>query len=61
MLSVPPLPGENRGERLGEFETRLVKTRYAVEGFHLLESSSKLCRGMKNMFYFLTNYILIML
>ena len=39
MLSVPSQPGENRGERLGEFESRSVKTRYAVEGFHLLENS----------------------
>ena len=34
---LPSEPGENRGERLGEFESRSVKTRDAVEGFHLLE------------------------
>ena len=28
-----------------EFESRSVKTRDAVEGFHLLENSHKLCRG----------------
>ena len=28
-----------------EFESRSVKTRDAVEGFHLLENSDKLCRG----------------
>ena len=39
------LPGENRGERLGEFESRKVKTRDAVEVFHLLENSHKLCRS----------------
>ena len=38
---------ENRGKRLGEFESRSVKTRDAVEGFHLLESSHKLCRGFQ--------------
>ena len=32
MFSVPSEPGEDRGERLGEFESRLVKTRD-----HLLE------------------------
>ena len=35
---------KNRGERLGEFESRPVKTRDAVESFHLLENSHKLCR-----------------
>ena len=30
MFSVPSQPGENRGERLGEFESRSVKTRDAV-------------------------------
>ena len=44
MFSVPPY----RGERLGEFESRSVKTRDAVdEGFHLLENSHKLCRGFQ--------------
>ena len=36
--------GENRGERLGEFESRSVKTQEAVKGFHLPENSHKLCR-----------------
>ena len=45
MLSVPSQTGENRGEHLGEFESSSVKTRDAVEGFHLLENSHKLCRG----------------
>ena len=45
MLSVPSQPGENRGERLGEFENRSVKTRDAVESFQLLENSHKLCPG----------------
>ena len=36
-------PGENRGERLGEFESRSVKTRDVVKGFHLLENSYKVC------------------
>ena len=46
MFSVPSLPSENRSERLGEFESRSVKPRDAVEGFHLLllENSHKLCR-----------------
>ena len=47
MFSVPSLPGENRGERLGEFESRYVKLRDAVEGFHLLELSHKLSRGFQ--------------
>ena len=47
MFSVPSQPGENRGERLGEFESRSVKTRDVVEGFHLLENSQKLCRGFR--------------
>ena len=41
MFSVPSY-SENQGERLGEFESRLVKTRDAIEGFHLLENSHKL-------------------
>ena len=32
---------------MGEFECISVKIRYAVEGFHLLENSHKLCRGFK--------------
>ena len=47
MFSVPSQPGENRGERLGEFESRSVKIRDAVEGFHLLENSHKLGRGFQ--------------
>ena len=47
MFSVPSLPGENRGQRLGEFESRSVKTRDTVEGFHLLDNSHKLCRGLQ--------------
>ena len=42
---MPSEHGENQGEHLGEFESRSVKTRDAVEGFHLLENSHKLCRG----------------
>ena len=45
MFSVPSKPGENRGECLGEFESRSENTRDAVEGFHLLENSHKLCLG----------------
>ena len=45
MFSVPSQPGENRGEHLGDFESRSMKTRDAVKGFHLLENSDKLCRG----------------
>ena len=44
---MPSEPGENRGERLGEFESRSVKTRNSVEGFHLLENSHKHCRGFQ--------------
>ena len=32
-------------KRLGEVESRSVKTRDEFEGFHLLENSQKLCRG----------------
>ena len=32
---------------MGEFESRSVKTRDAVEGFHLLENSHKLCQGFQ--------------
>ena len=45
MFYVPSQPGENRSERLGEFESSPVKSRDAVEGFYLLENSYKLCRG----------------
>ena len=45
MFSVPPYPDENRGERLGELQSTSVKTRDAIEGFHLLENSYKLCQG----------------
>ena len=44
MFFVPSYPGENRDEHLGEFESRSVKTQVAVEVFHLLENSHKLCR-----------------
>ena len=47
MCSVPSQPGENQGERLREFDSRSVKTRDAIEGFHLLENSHKLCRGFQ--------------
>ena len=47
MFSVPSQPGEIRGERLGEFESRSVKTRDVVEGFYLLENFHKLCRGFQ--------------
>ena len=40
MFPVPSLPDENRGERLGEFKSRSVKTRD-----HLLENSHKLYRS----------------
>ena len=33
MFSVPSKPGENRGERLGELESKSVKIQDAVEGF----------------------------
>ena len=39
MFSLPSSPGQNRGERLGEFESRSVKTQAAVKSFHLLENS----------------------
>ena len=45
MFSVPSYSYENQGECLGEFESGSVKTREAVDGFYLLEDSSKLCRG----------------
>ena len=46
MFSVPSYSlGENQGERLGKSEGRSVKTRDAVEGFHLLKNSPKFCRG----------------
>ena len=32
---------------MGEFESKSLKTRDAVEGFHLLENSHKLCRGFQ--------------
>ena len=44
---MPSEHGENQGEHLGEFESRSVKTRDAVEGFHLLENSHKHCRGFQ--------------
>ena len=47
MISVPSKPDENRGERLGEFESKSVKTRDAVKSFHLLENSHKFCRGFQ--------------
>ena len=47
MFSVPSQPCENRGERLGESESRSVKTQDAVEGFHVLENYHKLCRGFQ--------------
>ena len=59
MFYVPSEPGKNRGERLGEFESRSVKTFDYVSGFHLLENSYKnLPRfstgygSTENMFYF---------
>ena len=64
MFSVPSKPGENRGEILGEFESRSVKTRETVEGFHLLENSQTLPRlstgyvGTDNMFYFFYKIII---
>ena len=45
MFSMPSQPGENRGECLGEFGGRSVKTRDVVNGFHLVENSYKLCQG----------------
>ena len=38
MFSVPSEPGENRGKRLGEFESRSVETRDGVEGSYSAES-----------------------
>ena len=61
---MPSQPGENRGEHLGEFESRSVKTRDAVEGFHMLEFSQTLprfsrgYRGTDNMFYFFSEIII---
>ena len=46
---MPSEPGENRGECFGEFENRSVTTRDAVEYFHLLENSHKLCGGLKRL------------
>ena len=40
-------PDHNSGDHLGEFESRSVKTREAVEGFHLLENSHKVCRDFQ--------------
>ena len=45
IFSVPSQPGENRGERSGEFKNRSVKTRDAVKSFHLLQNSHKICWG----------------
>ena len=45
MFSVASLPGENRGERLGEFETRSVKTQDAVEGFTCLRILTNAAEG----------------
>ena len=42
MFYVPSLAGEIRGEQLGEFESRSVKTQDALEGIHLLENSHNL-------------------
>ena len=68
MFSVPSLPGENRGECLGELKSRSVKTLDAFEGFQLLENSHKLCRiftrlweNMENMFYFFYKIIIFSL
>ena len=36
----------NWGKRLGEFQSRSVKTRDTVRDFQLLENSHKLCRGL---------------
>ena len=59
MFSVPLQPGENQGASLGEFKSRSAKAQDAVKGFHLLETSHKLCQGFhqamntrKNMFFF---------
>ena len=45
IFSVPSKAGENRGKRLGEFESRAVKIRDEVESSHLLENFHKLCGG----------------
>ena len=34
---MPSQPGDNQGERLGELESRLVKTQDTVESFHMLD------------------------
>ena len=41
---MPSKPGENRSDSLGEFESRSVRTRDKVEGFHPLQSSQILPR-----------------
>ena len=55
MFFVPSEPGENRGERLGEFESRSVKTRY--EFSLTLPSFSRGYEGTDNISYFF--YIII--
>ena len=61
MFSVLSMPDKNRGERLREYKSRSMKTRDAVEGFHLLEISHKLCRGfhqaMKELITCFTSFI----
>ena len=56
MFSVPTKPGEYRGERLGEFESRSVKARDTVQGFYLLEISPGY-EGTDNMFYLFYKFI----
>ena len=57
---MPSLPGENRGERLREFENRSVKTQRHSRGFSPAQEFSqtlpRLSTGYKdteNMFYFI--------
>ena len=57
-FSVPSQPGVNRGKRLGEFQSRSVKIREAVEGFRLLENSHKLCRGFQQTMEAQTTYFI---
>ena len=67
MFSMPLLPGENRGEHLGEFKGRSVKNRYSQGFSPAREFSQTLPRfsqgngGMKNMFYFFYKIIIFRL
>ena len=57
MFSVPSYPGENRGERLGEFERPSRRFSPAREFLQTLRRFSPGYKGTENMFYFF--YIII--